>query len=129
LEVVGVGWWSDARHAAAHEFGRRHYRGIATFVALRHVLPAVVVVLAAGVLAWAGWRFEAYWVAHWREVVPAVVIVAALAVAVWVWRRWGEIIGGLLELMLPVEHVGAWALVAFLVIGGGGFAAVWFLVT
>jgi hypothetical protein len=129
LEVVVVGWWSDARHAAAHEFGRRHYRGIATVLVLRHVFPAVVVTLAAGLVAWAGWRFYAFWAAHWRAVIPAVVLAAVFLLAVWVWRRWGEIIGGLLELMLPVEHVGAWALLAVLVVVGGGFTAVWFLVT
>lgn len=124
-----MSWWAEVRRAAAHEFGRRHYRGVTAWMVARRVIPAILVGGGAAVVAWAAWRFYQAWATYSRAAVPAVVVLAVAASAMWVWRRWGDIIGGLLELALPVEHVGAWALLAVLVVVGGGFTVVWLLVT
>lgn len=94
------GFFTQARDAAAAEYGRRNYRTFAFLAWARRALPALSsVAVAAVVVASVGGAAAVR--GSWLPYVPQVVVVLAVAggvgllvaAAVWGWRnrwRWGR---------------------------------------
>lgn len=93
--------WSSVEHAAAAEFGRRHYRGIIGLRIARHaavptLMAATGVALVAAVVLWVipavahGAPAAAAWSTN---LLPALVVlgiaVVVVPVALLAWRAWG----------------------------------------
>ncbi len=114
-------WWDEAQRSAAHEFGRRHYRGIATWLVVRRLIgPTLAGLVLAGV-GWALWHWTAWWSHHLMLVLPAA---TALCVALLAGAAWSRL-GTYLEVYLPVPHPAFAVVVLALVSAGATALSLW----
>lgn len=101
--------WTNVETAAAHEFGRRHYRGVLALRVARAAALPTLVSLAAAALVVAAIRWGVPAVAHGAPVaagwslnlMPALIVsviaVIGIPAALIAWHRWGW----LLEIRAP----------------------------
>lgn len=92
--------WTSIEHAAASEFGRRHYRGVLAIRVARVVSGPVLVVAAAAAVIAAGVRWGIPALAHGAPVVaswslnlvPSLVVAGLVVIgvpaALIAWRLW-----------------------------------------
>jgi hypothetical protein len=138
-----MGFWTTAQRAAAHEFGRRHYRGIIGIEVARRLAPVLLLGAAAAGVVWAlakGWQWSTRATAHaaapttahmhlsfgWvHPVIPIAVtlliVAAVIGIAVVAARRWMWLIDG----FLPLEHTAAWVVASAVAFLGGAAAVAW----